>query len=96
MAEQELLMQTLQTLGASMESVGNHVFYRPKKAWIAAAKKELENMTVHQRVWVEGGHIHEDLGIDPSVKLPQALPMSLVNSIKPTHDGPEGANSDRA
>ena len=45
---------------------------------------------------VEGGHIHEDLGIDPSVKLPRALPVSLVNSIKPTHDGPEGADSDRA
>ncbi|CAE7277127.1 TY2B-LR1 [Symbiodinium sp. CCMP2592] len=89
MVEQERLAQELKSFKASAEPCGNDVFFGPRREdWIGAARKELDNMTVHQKVWIEvrKGHIHEDLGLDRSVKLPKALPMQLVNTLKPLNE----------
>ena len=89
MNEQERLAQELKGFKASAESVGNEVFYGPRReAWMEAAKRELDNMTVHQKVWIEvrKNHLHEDLGLSPDVVLPRPIPTQLVNTLKPVND----------
>ena len=84
--EAERLEQELATFRASAESVNNSVFTKPCcEKWIAAAQKELNNMS---EVWVEvrKGHVREDLHLDASAKTAKPLPMKLVNTLKPSSD----------
>ena len=84
--EAERLEQELATFRASAESVNNSVFHQPGcEKWIAAAQKELDNMS---EVWVEvrKGHVREDLNLDENAKVAKPLPMKLVNTLKPSSD----------
>ena len=84
--EAERLEQELATFRASAESVNNSVFSQPGcESWIAAAQKELNNMS---EVWVEvrKGYVREDLNLDASAKIAKPLPMKLVNMLKPSSD----------
>ena len=89
--ESEKLIQELATFRASAQAMTNEVFTgEDSEKWIKAAQKELDNMS---NVWhvVRRNHVHEDLSLDPKTKLPRAIPMKLVNTLKPSSDPSSGS-----
>ena len=70
------------------EIVSSNIFFigtqEERQPWINGAGTEVGNM-VSNEAWdeVRVGHLHEDLGLPLSHKLPRVLPMTLVCSRKP-------------